>query len=160
MRIDHIAIHCRDLERTRDFFVRNFEAQPGQLYHNPRTGLRTYFLMFNEGSTRVELMEQRAQSWGIPSFAESRQKSTEVQLMEQRAQSWATPDTLEADTAARGFGYVHLSIAVGSREVVDSLTHRIEADGYPVASPPRLTGDGYYESCILGPDGIRVEIEE
>ena len=31
-------------------------------------------------------------------------------------------------------------------------------DGYPVVSPPRVTGDGYYESCVLDSEGTRVEI--
>ena len=25
---------------------------------------------------------------------------------------------------------------------------------------PRTTGDGYYESCVAGPEGIRLEITE
>ena len=33
-------------------------------------------------------------------------------------------------------------------------------DGYPVISGPRVTGDGYYESCILDPEGNRIEITE
>lgn len=31
-------------------------------------------------------------------------------------------------------------------------------DGVEVVSGPRVTGDGYYESCVLDPDGNRVEI--
>ena len=30
--------------------------------------------------------------------------------------------------------------------------------GYMVADGPRQTGDGYYESVILDPDGNRVEL--
>ena len=30
--------------------------------------------------------------------------------------------------------------------------------GYKVTSGPRTTGDGYYESCILGPEGIQIEV--
>lgn len=30
--------------------------------------------------------------------------------------------------------------------------------GYKVASGPRTTGDVYYESCIIGPEGIQIEI--
>jgi len=29
-----------------------------------------------------------------------------------------------------------------------------------VVGEPRYTGDGYYESCILDPDGNRIEIIE
>jgi len=31
-------------------------------------------------------------------------------------------------------------------------------DGYRVVDEPRRTGDGYYESVVLDPDGNRVEI--
>ena len=44
------------------------------------------------------------------------------------------------------------------RPAVDALTARLAQDGYPVVSPPRVTGDGYYESCVLDSEGTRVEI--
>lgn len=47
---------------------------------------------------------------------------------------------------------------MGSRPAVDALTARLAQDGYPVVSPPRVTGDGYYESCVLDSEGTRVEI--
>ena len=55
-------------------------------------------------------------------------------------------------------GYAHLAFSVGSREKVDELTERMRQDGYEVISGPRVTGDGYYESCILGVEGCQVEI--
>ncbi len=55
-------------------------------------------------------------------------------------------------------GYIHVAFAVGSVERVDQLTARLQQDGYRLLDGPRRTGDGYYESCILDPDGNRVEI--
>jgi lactoylglutathione lyase len=55
-------------------------------------------------------------------------------------------------------GYAHLAFSVGSKEQVDSLTARLEKEGFRVVSLPRQTGDGYYESSVLDPDGNRVEI--
>ena len=55
-------------------------------------------------------------------------------------------------------GYAHLALSVGSREAVDQLTGRLLQAGYPVLSGPRTTGDGYYESCIAGAEGLRIEI--
>ena len=55
-------------------------------------------------------------------------------------------------------GYIHLAFSVGSKEQVDALTARLQKDGYEVISGPRTTGDGYYESCVLDPDGNTVEI--
>lgn len=55
-------------------------------------------------------------------------------------------------------GYIHIAIATGAVEVVDALTARLKADGYPILDDPRWTGDGYYESVIQDPDGNRIEI--
>jgi lactoylglutathione lyase len=57
-------------------------------------------------------------------------------------------------------GYIHLAFSTGSRENVDKLTSLLENDGYTVYSRPRTTGDGYYESCVLDPDGNLIEIVE
>jgi lactoylglutathione lyase len=62
------------------------------------------------------------------------------------------------DTEAQFTGYAHLAFSVGSKEQVDTLTARLREDGYRVISGPRRTGDGCYESCVLDPDGNRVEI--
>lgn len=50
MRLEHIALYTDDLEATRAFFVRYFGAVSNELYHNPRTGLSTYFLSFDGGA--------------------------------------------------------------------------------------------------------------
>ena len=55
MKLDHVAMYVKDLEAAREFFVRYFAATSNELYHNPRTGLRTYFLSFGDGS-RLEIM--------------------------------------------------------------------------------------------------------
>ena len=55
-------------------------------------------------------------------------------------------------------GFIHLSFSVGSEQSVDNLTKILEKDGYQVLSGPRITGDGYYESCIEGPEKILIEI--
>ncbi len=55
-------------------------------------------------------------------------------------------------------GISHFAISVGTKEKVDELTERIREMKLPVVSEPRKTGDGYYESVILDPNGNRVEI--
>jgi lactoylglutathione lyase len=66
------------------------------------------------------------------------------------------PVTTEA--GAQRMGLTHFALAVGSERRVDELTQRLASDGHPVLDGPRRTGDGYYESVVLDPDGNRVEI--
>ncbi|HCA34259.1 MAG TPA: glyoxalase [Lachnospiraceae bacterium] len=55
-------------------------------------------------------------------------------------------------------GFIHIAFSVGSKEKVDELTDKLMTDGYQVVSGPRTTGDGYYESCIVGIEGNQIEI--
>lgn len=57
-----------------------------------------------------------------------------------------------------GLGYAHLAFSAGSAEAVDSLTAQLAQAGYAVLSGPRVTGGGYYESCVRGFEGILIEI--
>ena len=57
-------------------------------------------------------------------------------------------------------GYIHLAFSAGSREAVDALTYRLRADGYEFLSGPRVSVDGYFDSCVLGPEGNQIEITE
>jgi lactoylglutathione lyase len=124
MRIDHVAIWTRDLERLRKFYETYFGAQAGSRYHNPETGFQSYFLSF-PGGARLELMHR---------------------------------NDIGAGAGGEQFGYAHLAFAIGSITAVDQLTNRLVADNYPLLNGPRWTGDGYYESVILDPDGNRIEI--
>lgn len=62
------------------------------------------------------------------------------------------------ERGAHRMGYAHLAVSVGSAQSVDALTNRLKQDGFEVVDGPRQTGDGYYESVVLDPDGNRVEI--
>jgi lactoylglutathione lyase len=42
--------------------------------------------------------------------------------------------------------------------MVNALTERLRKDNYTIYSEPRVTGDGYYESVVLDPEGNYVEI--
>lgn len=68
------------------------------------------------------------------------------------------PDMIYTEKPQLRTGFAHIAFSVGSREDVDFLTDRLKSDGYKVVSSPRITGDGYYESCVLDPDGNQIEI--
>ncbi len=55
MKIEHVAMYVSDLEKTKDFFIKYFEAKANDGYHNKETGFKSYFLCFNDG-TRLEIM--------------------------------------------------------------------------------------------------------
>jgi len=55
-------------------------------------------------------------------------------------------------------GLTHLAVSVGSEQAVDMLTARLRDDGHTIVGNPRWTGDGYYESVVLDPDGNLIEI--
>ena len=55
MKVNHIALYVNDLEKMRAFYVKYFDAKSNKMYHNPNTGLKTYFLEFINGC-RVEIM--------------------------------------------------------------------------------------------------------
>ena len=125
MRIEHLAMYVNDLEKTKDFFVKYFDAKPNEGYHNKKTDFCSYFLSFDDGA-RLEIMNK--------------------------------PQMSDEEKGLNRTGYIHIAFSLGSKEAVDMLTEKIRNDGYNVISGPRTTGDGYYESCIIGIEGNQIEI--
>lgn len=77
-----------------------------------------------------------------------------------RLEIMTRPELQDQDEKRMRTGFIHLSFSVGNREMVDKLTSRLETDGFEVVSGPRVTGDGYYESQIVGFEGNVIEITE
>lgn len=127
MWIEHIAMYVNDIEKTKEFFVKYFNATSNEGYHNPNTDFRSYFLSFEDGA-RLEIMNR--------------------------------PHMKDEEKSLNRTGYIHIAFSLGSKKQVDDLTERLKNDGYNVVSGPRTTGDGYYESCIIGIEGNQIEITE
>jgi lactoylglutathione lyase len=127
MRIEHVAIWTKDLERLKSFYETYFEGRAGETYRNPAKGFESIWLTFPSGGARLELMRSATYAAG-----------------------GAGGDA--------GLGYAHLALSVGSEERVVALTERLKKDGFRVLDGPRTTGDGYFESVVLDPEGNRVEI--
>jgi len=127
MKINHVALYVNDLERIKIFYEKYFDAKSNKMYYNQKTGLKTYFLEFNNGC-RLEIM---------------------------------TKDKLNNNKKElNDIGYIHIAFSVGSKDKVNELTKRLENDGYKIISQPRITGDGYYESCVIDPEDNQIEITE
>ncbi|MBT9651997.1 glyoxalase [Ruminococcus sp. MCC718] len=125
MKIEHIAMYVKDLEKTKTFFEIYLNARANAGYHNPKTDFRSYFLSFDDGA-RLEIMNK--------------------------------PQMQDSPKALTQTGYIHIAFSVGSKEKVDELTAKLKEDGYEIISGPRITGDGYYESCVVGIEGNQIEI--
>ena len=75
-----------------------------------------------------------------------------------RLENMNKPQMSDEEKGLNRTGYIHIAFSLGSKEAVDMLTEKIRNDGYNVISGPRTTGDGYYESCIIGIEGNQIEI--
>lgn len=127
MRIEHLAIWAENIELLKQFYTTYFAVTCGDKYVNTKRNYTSYFLSFEGGNTRIELMN-------VPDI-------TEVPACQGKLK-----------------GLAHFAISVGGAAAVDALTERLRSDGYTVAGEPRTSGDGYYESVIVDPEGNLVEI--
>ncbi|MCD6596333.1 MAG: VOC family protein [Bacteroidales bacterium] len=59
MKIEHLAIWVKDLERMKLFYETYFHGKSGELYVNHKKNFRSYFVSFDEGC-RLELMNNPA----------------------------------------------------------------------------------------------------
>jgi lactoylglutathione lyase len=134
VRLEHVAVWTRDLEsleRLRAFYETYFGARANALYRSARReGFASYFLTFPA--------------------AEGEAPGARLELM--------TVPGLAGRAEREALGYAHLALSLGSRAAVVALVARLTADGVPVRSGPRLTGDGYYEAVVADPDGNEVEV--
>ncbi len=129
MKLEHLAVWCRDLEKMRTFYTTVFQASSNERYVNPNTGFHSYFLTFPTGGARLELMQ-------MPGIED--------------------PPPLAAGKQA--FGLAHLAIQVGSKSSVDDMVSILRASGCNIIRGPRTTGDGYYEVEAFDIEGNRLEI--
>lgn len=128
MKLEHVALWTGDIEGMKAFYQRYFDAQANKKYINQKNRFQSYFLTFSSGA-RLEIMQRPY----LRSFDKERSHQEFL-------------------------GYAHVAFSVGSENAVDELTARLVADGYEHLDGPRHTGDGYYESVILDPEGNRIEI--
>jgi lactoylglutathione lyase len=58
MRIDHLCLNVRDIEKEKSFYCSVFGFRANTKYHNNATGWENYFLSANEGVARLELLSR------------------------------------------------------------------------------------------------------
>lgn len=55
MKIEHIAIWVKDIEKMKGFYLYFFDMKSNEKYENPKKNFSSYFLSFKDGA-RIELM--------------------------------------------------------------------------------------------------------
>lgn len=58
MKIDHLGVWVDDIETMRQFYLRYFSVTCGEKYVNQVKKFTSYFLTFDEGGCRIELMHR------------------------------------------------------------------------------------------------------
>ena len=118
------------------------------LYVNDLEGARKFFIKYLGAKSNEGYHNPRTD---FRSYFLSFEDGARLEIMQR-------PEMVNLPKEAARTGYAHIAFSVGSREKVDALTAELKADGYDVVSGPRITGDGYYESCIVAMEGNQIEI--
>ena len=184
MKIEHVAIWANDIDKVCEFYRKYFGGVVQPLYHNPAKQFTSRFVTFESGA-RLEVMHRPgcvsretlanrgcdekfifrhirgAASWlrrspTQPRFP-SKNELAHFYLETEGCRPMAKPEAQQSEIAEH-LGFAHLSFSVGSKEEVDRLTQKMSDDGISIVGDPRTTGDGYYESVVLDPEGNRIEI--
>jgi lactoylglutathione lyase len=111
--------------------------------------MKTFYCIYFQGSASEKYTNSQKQ---FSSYFISFESGTRLEIMHRPG--------LEKSPQSIKYGLVHLAFSAGSKESVDRLTERLRDDGYTITGNPRTTGDGYYESVVLDPEGNQLEITE
>ena len=118
------------------------------MYVNDLEAARDFFIKYLGASSNDGYHNQKT---GFRSYFLSFSDGARLEIMNK-------PQMDDAEKTLARTGLIHIAFSVGSRERVDELTEEMKRDGYEVVSGPRTTGDGYYESCVIGIEGNQIEI--
>lgn len=105
-----------------------------------------YVRYFNGTSNKKYINSQK----GFESYFVSFESGTTLELM-------SRTDIQNVPIEENRLGLTHLAFSFENREAVLSLTEQLRTEGYRIVGEPRISGDGYFESVILDPDGNRIE---
>ena len=118
------------------------------MYVNELESARDFFVKYLGGESNDGYHNEKT---GFRSFFIRFEDGARLEIMNK-------PSMEDIEKPVNRTGYIHIAFSVGSVEEVDRLTRQFREDGYEILSGPRTTGDGYYESCIVGIEGNQIEI--
>ena len=150
MKIEHVAIWVKDIDNVCEFYRKYFGGVIQPLYHNPAKQFTSRFITFDDGA-RLEIMHRP--DINVGTLTESKSNILGFGNVHTSVAAALTLRMFHVEQ-------FHLAFSVGSKEKVDRLTQQMSDDGITIVGQPRTTGDGYYESVVLDPEGNRIEITE
>ena len=118
------------------------------MYVNDIEKAKDFFVRFLDGKSNDGYRNEKT---GFRSYFISFDSGARLEIM-------TRPDMSDNTKDLNRTGYAHIAFSLGSKERVDELTKVISDAGFEVVSGPRVTGDGYYESCIVAVEGNQIEL--
>ena len=109
--------------------------------------LKDFYVRFLGGTSNEKYINPKK---GFESYFISFDEGPTLELMS-RADVQNTP--IEENRR----GLTHLAFTFPSKEEILRFTEEMRSEGYTIAGEPRTSGDGYFESVVLDPDGNRLE---
>jgi len=112
IKIDHLAIWTKDLEKSKNFYVKYFNMDCSKKYHNPTKNFTSYFLSCKERNVRIELMHRpdilehigkKGLTNGLTHFAISVGSKDAVRSLTERLRT--DNFTIEGEPRTTGDGY-------------------------------------------------------
>lgn len=109
--------------------------------------MRDFYVKYFNGTSNEKYTNQNK---GFESFFISFKSDVTLEIMRRKDVS----EKIEGEY----IGICHLAFYVKDKAEVLNKTEQFRNDGFTIAGEPRLSGDGYFESVILDPDGNRIEL--
>lgn len=109
--------------------------------------LKEFYTRFFGGKSNEKYINPQK---GFESYFISFENGVPLELM-------SRPDVQNTPIEENRLGLTHFAFTFPSQEEVLRFTEQMRSEGYTIAGEPRTSGDGYFESVVLDPDGNRIE---
>lgn len=109
--------------------------------------MKEFYTRYFNGTSNEKYINPKK---GFESYFLRFEGGTDLELM-------SRPDVQDLPIEENRLGLTHLAFAFDSREAVLQQTELLRSAGYSIVGEPRTSGDGYFESVVLDPDGNRIE---
>lgn len=109
--------------------------------------LKEFYVRFFGGKSNEKYINPKK---GFESYFISFGEGTDLELM-------SRTDVQNTPIEENRVRLTHFAFTFPSQEEVLRFTEQMRSEGYTIAGEPRTSGDGYFESVVLDPDGNRIE---